>query len=100
MSKHPQGHILICLFPRVVFGVLPNGYTLGEVNDRDHKMTTSTNNVPTLPRNIRQIKKLQQASQRLLVVPRDPERGRYLVQSAGDSGRYYQVAVQRNDLAG
>ena len=52
------------------------------------------------PRNIRKIKKLQQASRRLLVIPRDPERGRYLVSSAGDSEQYYQVAVQPDMLSG
>jgi SWIM zinc finger len=63
-------------------------------------MTTSTNIVPPLPRNIRQVKRLQEVSRRLMVVPRDPERGRYLVASAHDSDRYYQVAVQRDGLSG
>ena len=53
-----------------------------------------------MPRNIRQIKKLQQASRRLMVIPRDPEHGRYLVESAGDSERYYHVAVQPGMLSG
>ena len=61
---------------------------------------TSTATLTLEPRNIRQIKKLQQASRRLLVIPRDPERGRYLVKSAGGSEQYYQVAVQPDTLSG
>jgi uncharacterized Zn finger protein len=53
-----------------------------------------------LPRNIRQIKKLQQASRRLQVIPRDPERGRYLVESASGADQYYQVALQPDLLSG
>ena len=63
-------------------------------------MTTSINSVSALPRNIRQVKQLQEASRRLMVVPRDPERGRYLVASAHDSDRYYHVAVHRDELSG
>jgi SWIM zinc finger len=55
---------------------------------------------PPLPRNIVQIKELQEASRRLEVIPRDPERGRYLVESARESGRYYEVALQRDGLSG
>jgi uncharacterized Zn finger protein len=47
-----------------------------------------------------QIKKLQDASRQLLVIPRDPERGRYLVASARQSGRYYEVALQQDALMG
>jgi hypothetical protein len=61
---------------------------------------TTTPQLASLPRNIRQIKQLQEASRRLMVVPRAPERGRYLVMSAHDSDRYYQVAVQRDGLSG
>jgi len=60
----------------------------------------STSPFPPLPRNTRQIKKLQAASRGLLVVPRDPEQGRYLVESASQSGQYYQVALRRDELSG
>jgi len=63
-------------------------------------MTIATTSLPPLPRNVVQIKKLQQASRRLMVIPRDPEHGRYLVESAGQPGRYYEVAVQRDGLSG
>ena len=63
-------------------------------------MITSTNIISPLPRNIRQVKQLQGASRGLMVVPRDPERGRYLVASAHDAERYYQVAVHRDGLFG
>ena len=66
-------------------------------------MTTKITPTATLalePRNIRQIKKLQQASRRLLVIPRDAEHRRYLVKSAGDGDQYYQVAVQPDTLSG
>jgi hypothetical protein len=64
------------------------------------RKTIDTATLTLEPRNIRQIKKLQQASRHLLVIPRDPKRGRYLVRSAGDSGQYYQVAVQSDTLSG
>jgi hypothetical protein len=51
-------------------------------------------------RNVVQIKQLQDASRRLNVIPRDPEHGRYLVESASASGRYYEVALQRDELSG
>jgi len=35
-----------------------------------------------------------------MVVPRDPERGRYLVASAGDPSHAYEVALQHDELAG
>ncbi len=53
-----------------------------------------------MPRNIVHIKKLQEASRGLMVIPRDPERGRYLVESASQSGRHYEVAVREDGLAG
>ena len=53
-----------------------------------------------MPRNTVQIKKLQAASQRLMVIPRDLERRRYLVESASQSGRYYEVALQPDGLSG
>jgi hypothetical protein len=53
-----------------------------------------------LPRNTIHIKQLQEASRSLQVIPRDPERGRYLVESASDSGRFYEVALQHDGLAG
>jgi uncharacterized Zn finger protein len=46
------------------------------------------------------VKQLQEASRRLMVIPRDPERGRYLVASAGDPSRAYEVALQRGELSG
>jgi hypothetical protein len=55
---------------------------------------------PPLPRNTVQIKQLQEASRRLEVIPHDPEHGRYLVESASESGRYYEVALQRDGLSG
>jgi hypothetical protein len=63
-------------------------------------MHFDTTTQPRPPRGTVRIKKLQAASRRLLVVPRDPQRGRYLVESAGDSGRFYEVALQRGELAG
>ena len=59
-----------------------------------------TNVLPSLPRTTVQLKKLQEASRRLMVIPRDLERGRYLVESASQSGRYYEVALQRDGLSG
>jgi hypothetical protein len=53
-----------------------------------------------MPRNVVQIKKLQAASRNLLVIPRDPERGRYLVASESDFGRHYEVALQQDGLSG
>jgi hypothetical protein len=63
-------------------------------------MTTSTTMFSAPTRSTIQIKKLQEASRRLMVIPRDPERGRYLVASAGDPSRSYEVALQRGELAG
>jgi hypothetical protein len=56
--------------------------------------------LPQTPRNTRHIKQLDKASRRLLVVPLDPDHGRYLVESASDSGRFYQVVLQQGDLSG
>jgi hypothetical protein len=56
--------------------------------------------LPQMPRNTRHIKQLDKASRHLLVVPLDPDHGRYLVESASDSGRFYQVVLQRGELAG
>jgi hypothetical protein len=63
-------------------------------------MSTSTAFVPPQPRNTVQIKKLQEASRCLLVIPHDPERGRYLVESGSETGRFYQVALQHSGLSG
>ena len=52
------------------------------------------------PRNTVHIKRLQAASRRLSAIPRDPERRRYLVESASRSGRYYDVALQPDGLSG
>ena len=56
--------------------------------------------IARLPRSVVNLKKLQSASRRLLVLPRDATRGRYMVASAHDSGRYYEVAIQREALVG
>jgi len=63
-------------------------------------MTTQTHSRAPLPRNVRQVKQLQAASRQLQVIPRDPAHGRYLVASAHDSDRYYQVAVDRDEMSG
>jgi hypothetical protein len=63
-------------------------------------MTQGTPFLPPMPRNVVAIKKLQQASRRLIVIPRDPERRRYLVESASQSGHFYEVALQREGLSG
>jgi len=60
----------------------------------------SANVVSAPVRSTVHVKKLQQASRRLIVIPRDPERGRYLVTSAGDPSRAYEVALQRGELSG
>jgi hypothetical protein len=52
------------------------------------------------PRNIVQVKRLQHESRELSVIPRDPERGRYLVSSAELPGQYYHVALQPEELSG
>jgi hypothetical protein len=63
-------------------------------------MTTNTPTIPMPARPTVQIKQLQAASRRLMVMPRDPERGRYLVASEGDPSRAYEVSLQRGELAG
>jgi SWIM zinc finger len=63
-------------------------------------MTLDTTIRPNPLRSTVHIKKLQEASRHLMVIPRDPERGRYLVESAHDPGRAYEVALQRGDLTG
>ena len=63
-------------------------------------MSIQANTLPLSVRNTVHIKKLQDASRRLLVVPRDPEHGRYLVESANQSGHFYEVALQRDGLSG
>src|SRR5262245_23836711 len=55
---------------------------------------------PHIPRNVVQIKQLQEASRHLLVFPRDSEHGRYMVESASEPGRYYEVALERDKLSG
>jgi hypothetical protein len=59
-----------------------------------------TNIFPPMPRNVVQIKKLEDSSRRLMVIPRDPDHRRYLVESASHSDRYYEVALQREGLSG
>jgi hypothetical protein len=61
---------------------------------------TSATIVPAPVRSTVQVKKLQEASRRLMVIPRDPEHGRYLVTSASDPSRAYEVALQRGELSG
>ena len=63
-------------------------------------MSTQPNAFPLTVRNTVHIKKLQDASRRLLVIPRDPDHGRYLVESAKQSGHFYEVALQRDGLSG
>jgi hypothetical protein len=70
------------------------------VDRKENIMTTQTHSVTSLPRNVRQIKQLQEASRHLQVIPRDVEHGRYLVASAHDSDRYYQVVVNRDEMSG
>ncbi|HWQ11566.1 MAG TPA: SWIM zinc finger family protein [Roseiflexaceae bacterium] len=48
----------------------------------------------TTPRTTVRVKTLQRASRGLDVVPRDPERGRYLVASASQPGVFYAVDLQ------
>ena len=52
------------------------------------------------PRNVVAVKTLQQASHKLLVIPRDPEHGRYLVESEQQPNQHYEVAVQHDTLSG
>ncbi|HNP71787.1 MAG TPA: SWIM zinc finger domain-containing protein [Kouleothrix sp.] len=56
--------------------------------------------IPPLPRNIVNIKRLQHDSRELLVIPRDPDHGRYWVESASQPDRHYEVALQPAALAG
>lgn len=60
----------------------------------------STNIAVQPPRSTVHIKQLQQASRRLLVVPRDAERGRYMVASAADPALHYEVVLLPGELAG
>jgi hypothetical protein len=60
----------------------------------------STDQILRGPRNIVQVKRLQRESRELTVIPRDPERGRYLVSSARYPGQYYHVALQHDELGG
>lgn len=62
-------------------------------------MTPGTSN-PLLPRSIVHIKKLQRASRHLDVIPYDPERGIYVVESATRPGKYYEVVLDRAAPAG
>lgn len=53
-----------------------------------------------IERNVVHIKRLQRAGRKLNVIPRDPERGLYLVESATTPGRCYEVAVDGTALRG
>jgi hypothetical protein len=57
-----------------------------------------TNTFPL--RNVVHIKRIQRASRRLNVIPRDPSRGLYLVESASQPGQLYTVALEPGVLAG
>lgn len=63
-------------------------------------MTIEIPTTPPMPRNIVRIKALQDASRQLIVIPRDPAHGRYLVESASQSGQHYEVALLPHELAG
>jgi hypothetical protein len=64
-------------------------------------MMTTVPLFPSLqPRNVVAIKALQHASKKVLVIPRDPEHGRYVVESAQQAGQHYEVAVQQQALSG
>ena len=52
------------------------------------------------PRNVVQLKKIQGKSRRLHVMPQDPERGLYLVESASLPGHMYQVTLLPGHFAG
>jgi uncharacterized Zn finger protein len=53
-----------------------------------------------LPRSVVNVKRLQRASKRLMVVPVEPERGRYLVESATRPGDMYEVRLATGELRG
>src|SRR5690554_4182632 len=55
---------------------------------------------PIQPRTTVRVKTLQRASRRLEVVPRDPQRGQYLVASASQPGVFYSVDLDSRALAG
>ena len=53
-----------------------------------------------LPRSTVKVKKLQHDSRRLEVIPRDPERGQYLVESASHPGQLYEVGLELGAMRG
>lgn len=53
-----------------------------------------------IERNVIQIKRLQRAVRGLNVIPRDPERGKYLVESASRPGVVYEVSLDERAMAG
>ncbi|MBC8075195.1 MAG: SWIM zinc finger family protein [Chloroflexales bacterium] len=61
-------------------------------------MTITSDELRT--RNVVQLKKIQGASRQLHVVPQDPERGLYLVESASLPGHLYHVALAPDGLWG
>ena len=63
-------------------------------------MTAHPVTTPQQPRNVVSVKALERASKKLRVIPRDPERGRYLVESGHQSGQQYEVALQQHTLSG
>jgi hypothetical protein len=52
------------------------------------------------PRNVVRLKQLQGKSRHLHVIPHDPERGLYLVESASHPGLVYHVALAPDGLSG
>lgn len=63
-------------------------------------MKSFDQNTESLPRSVVNVKRLQRASQRLLVVPLEPEQGRYLVESATQPGEMYAVTLAEDGLSG
>ncbi len=63
-------------------------------------MTNEQMPVSVTTRNVVHIKALQEASRHLQVIARDAAHGRYLVESARDSGQHYEVALHSGELAG
>ncbi len=61
-------------------------------------MDTFTTTVPT--RSVVHIKKLQRASRQLDVIPSDPVHGLYVVESATQPGRCYEVRLDPEQLSG
>lgn len=63
-------------------------------------MTLSRDANALLQRSTVQVKRLQQASRRLAVIPQNPERGAYLVESESQPLQFYEVALEPDALTG